>query len=670
MKKILPLIVVMLLVSLFLFADDVESTDSEDEFLKEILISDEPIVYGDENFRARILERTKGERDPIGLVLTGGSARACAHIGVLKYLDEIGVKPDFIVSNSMGSIIGMLYAAGVSPDQIEEMLAIGDISSYFSLTLPADGGFLSADGFKALIDYIVGNDFRLEDTDIPVMVVCDDLVTKREVRITEGAFSDILIGSFALPVYFSPYKYNGHLLIDGGVISLAPIDAAYDYTDTVILSTAFYDADTVNLINPVTILNSSFDIGKRQNASSDLKKYSSLIWIRNDVEKFSFMAFSSSTEMAEIGYSSAAAHEEELKALYHSDEKKEADEKITERIEDMKTAMSYFGRLKTSTSATLLGIDFVALDSEFSPHYLKNSLSTGLEYKFIISSFEMSVMAGLGSNSQNLSSSEMFTTVAGKFSYYPFSALRFSIEGYFDYLRPSSSFNPLISARQSIDAYIVNNDKFMLTINQALEYAKDYGRKENSQGSVFSFLVKGSYDSGKIVSVSADIGYLLTSDSFFHESARSYLQASVGADFDFTRMLFLTTDARVRFNIDGKGSVPVFIDDGFTSQTTKYGVDSLRTSSSLFNIFVDATFGLNILSSPTFGEFLILDDSSVAAYFSGLVDKEKGLSFSAGIEFSTELSLIGLIKLPTTLRIGYEYGQKYLTASLMFSSSF
>ena len=99
MKKILLILVVMLLVPLFLFADEGEETGSEDEFLKEILISDEPIVYGDENFRARILERTKGERDPIGLVLTGGSARACAHIGVLKYLDEIGIKPDFIVSN-------------------------------------------------------------------------------------------------------------------------------------------------------------------------------------------------------------------------------------------------------------------------------------------------------------------------------------------------------------------------------------------------------------------------------------------------------------------------------------------------------------------------------------------------------------------------------------------
>ncbi len=667
MKKILSVILVLLLFPFLLSAVEVES---DDEFLKEILISDVPVVYGDENFRERILERTKGERDPIGLVLTGGSARACAHIGVLKYLDEIGVKPDFIVSNSMGSIIGMLYAAGVSPEQIEEMLAIGDISSYFSLTLPSDGGFLSADGFKALIDYIVGSDYRLEDTEIPVMVVCDDLVTKREVRITEGSFSDILIGSFALPVYFSPYRYNGHLLIDGGVISLAPIDAAYDYTDTVILSTAFYDADTINLINPVTILNSSFDIGKRQNASSDLRKYSSLIWIRNDVEKFSFMAFSSANEMAEIGYESAAVHEEELRALYQCGEEKSSDAAVTERIEDMKTAMSYFGRLKTASSASLLGIDFNGLDSSFSPHYLKNSMSTGLEYKFIISSFEMSFLVGLGNNSQNLGSSEMFTTLLAKFSYYPVSAVRVSLECYFDYLRPSSSFAPFVSARESIDAYVVKKNGFTLTINQSLEFARDYYTEGTGQGTVFSFLVRGGWDDGKIVSVNGDVGYLLTSDSFFNRSARSYVQASVGAEFDFTKLLFMTAGSRVRFSIDGEGSVPLFISDGFTSQETKYGAAALRTESSLFNLFVDTTFGINILSSPTFGEFLLLDSSSVAAYFSGLLDLERGFRFSTGVEFKTELSLIGLIKLPTTLRIGYEYQKEKVTASLMFSSSF
>ena len=679
MKKLLFLLLILILIVVPLFSEETDEDISlegveSDEFLKEILISDEAIVYGDENFRARILERTKGERDPIGLVLTGGSARACAHIGVLKYLDEIGVKPDFIVSNSMGSIIGMLYAAGVSPSEIEEMLNVGDISSYFSLTLPTKGGFLSADGFKALIEYIVGKDLRLEDTEIPVMVVCDDLVSKREVRITEGSFSDILIGSFALPVYFGPYKYNGHLLIDGGVISLAPINAAYDYTDTVILSTAFYDADTVNLYNPVTILNSSFDIGKRQKASSELKEYSSLIWIRCDVEKFSFMAFSQADEMAQIGYESAEAHSEELEALYRENEEESVEEStqaVTERINDLKRSMRYFGRLK-STSASLLGIDFSGLNSDFSPHFMKNSMTTGLEYRLLFSSCELSLVAGLGHNSQNLASSEMFLSGGVEFSWFPFSNYRVKLETYADFLRPSSSFYPFIYSKESMDMYLWYRDGLTVSLNQGFEYARDFDRNGTGEGSVFSFLVQADY-AGSDFTVGGDVGYLFTCDSFFHSLLRNYVQATLRGSCDFTKMLYLTASARVRFSVDGQGSVPVFIYDNFTSRTISYGATCLRTESSLFNLFSDLTFGLNILSSPTFGEFLILDESSAAVYFSSLFNLENGFRFSAGIELKSSLSLIGLIKLPAVLRIGYEYGadiKNHIVASLTFSSSF
>lgn len=674
MKKILFLFILIVLCLVPLLAEEAVEIEESDEFLKEILISDIPVVYGDENFRERILERTKGERDPIGLVLTGGSARACAHIGVLKYLDEIGVKPDFIVSNSMGSIIGMLYAAGVSPSQIEEILSAGDISSWFSLTLPAKGGFLSSDGFKALVEYVIGKDYRLENTEIPVMVVCDDLVSKREVRITEGSFADVLIGSFALPAYFAPYKYEGHLLIDGGVISLAPIDAAYDYTDTVILSTTFYNADTVELINPVTILNTSFDIGKRQNASSELKKYTSLIWIRCDVEKFSFMAFGSAEEMAQIGYESAYSHSGELNGLYKAKEDIAENEDVSLRIEEVKKSMSYFNRIKTNSNAALLGINFLTLDSDFSPHYLKNSLTTGLEYKFLLSSFEISLIAGLGNNGQNLASSELFITFGAKVNWYLFSNVRFQAEAYADILRPNNSFLPMVTAREALDYYILYWDNFKLSLNQSLEYSRDYAvyPDEYGEGSIFSILVQADY-SHRMFSVGGDVGYQLVGDAFLNRNPRNYVQVTASGEYNITHSLYLDASVRARFSVDGKGSVPVFIYDRFTSMTTHYGVRSLKTESSLMNLFINSSFGYNFASNPTFAETLIFEDSSVAVYFSSLFNLERGFGFSAGIELKSNLSLIGLIKLPVSLRVGYEYGKdltRHVVASLVSTTSF
>ena len=133
-KKIL--LVLFMMCSLILSASD-SGIDAEAEIIgsadgtttiytaeglsaDDLILADIPIAYGEEEFRSRILERTGGERDPIGLVLTGGSARAFAHLGVLEYMEENGIEPDFIISNSMGSIIAVLYAAGLSPQQIAD----------------------------------------------------------------------------------------------------------------------------------------------------------------------------------------------------------------------------------------------------------------------------------------------------------------------------------------------------------------------------------------------------------------------------------------------------------------------------------------------------------------------------------------------------------------------
>jgi len=74
-----------------------------------------PIEIGIDFFEQRIAAGSKEER-PLGLLLSGGSARAYAHIGVLRRLEEANIVPDFIVANSMGAIVAILYAAGFSPD--------------------------------------------------------------------------------------------------------------------------------------------------------------------------------------------------------------------------------------------------------------------------------------------------------------------------------------------------------------------------------------------------------------------------------------------------------------------------------------------------------------------------------------------------------------------------
>jgi NTE family protein len=195
-----------------------------------LLLASTPIIHGEAGFQQRILARTKGLREPVGLVLSGGSARAFAHIGVLKRLEEAGIVPDFIVANSMGSIIGLLYAAGLSPDQLYELVARTDLNALFSPVFPVTGGILDPRRFSDLIRLYLG-DLRLEDLPIPILIACEDLLSKRQILLAEGDLLTIMEAGYALPVFFPPVPHDGHLLIDGGITNLVPLGLAMEYSD-------------------------------------------------------------------------------------------------------------------------------------------------------------------------------------------------------------------------------------------------------------------------------------------------------------------------------------------------------------------------------------------------------------------------------------------------------
>jgi NTE family protein len=125
----------------------------------------------------------------------------------------------------------------------------------------------------------------------------------------------VLEAAYALPVFFPPVAYGDHLLIDGGITNLVPLGIAMEYSDKVIVSSTFYDAKGLNLRNPLIVLNTSIDIGKRRAGVVDLLEHPEAVWIRCSVESFSFMAFDRLEELAALGYVSADAVSEKLKAL-------------------------------------------------------------------------------------------------------------------------------------------------------------------------------------------------------------------------------------------------------------------------------------------------------------------------------------------------------------------
>jgi len=177
----------------------------------------------------------------------GGGARGLAHIGVIRVLDKHGLVPDVVAGTSMGALVGGLYAYGLSGAQLTDMLdgmglpgapgrpgvlkrrsrnlfedlLVADYKSRFISKIAGGKG----DSIEAFLRQCVGA-ARIED--LPVKFICNavDLVSGQEVLFTRGRLSRALRASMSVPLVFEPVRMGGMLLLDGGVLNSAPVEAA------------------------------------------------------------------------------------------------------------------------------------------------------------------------------------------------------------------------------------------------------------------------------------------------------------------------------------------------------------------------------------------------------------------------------------------------------------
>ena len=177
----------------------------------------------------------KREAKTVSLVLGSGGARGLAHIGVIKWLEENNFEIKSIVGCSIGSLIGGVYAAG-KLDQLEKwMLSIDklDIATLLDLSWGSGGIFKGDKIINTLIDLL--EDIQIENLSIPFTAVAANIITEKEVWINTGSLFDAIRASVSLPLFFTPVKYKGNILIDGGVLNPVPIAPTFnDNTDLTI----------------------------------------------------------------------------------------------------------------------------------------------------------------------------------------------------------------------------------------------------------------------------------------------------------------------------------------------------------------------------------------------------------------------------------------------------
>ena len=157
----------------------------------------------------------------IALILGSGGARGYAHIGVIQVLEQRGLKPDFIVGSSAGSVVGAVYASGKTAEQVEKIameLKPSDVRD-FTLSLQ---GFFNGEKIQNYINGLVDNK-PLEQLAIPMYVVATELQQGQQVVFNQGNTGQAVRASTTIPSMFIPTKIGDAEYVDGGLVSPLPV---------------------------------------------------------------------------------------------------------------------------------------------------------------------------------------------------------------------------------------------------------------------------------------------------------------------------------------------------------------------------------------------------------------------------------------------------------------
>lgn len=162
----------------------------------------------------------------IGYVLSGGGARGFAHLGVLQYLEEAGIRPSAISGVSAGAIAGALYAGGLTPEAILKLLQGSQYFGWSSFAWQRRAIFTLEVLKKLLIQAIPEDDFSA--LKIPFFAGATDILTGEPLCISSGNLSSAVCASAAVPLIFEPVQWGTHLLVDGGVMNNFPVEPLAD----------------------------------------------------------------------------------------------------------------------------------------------------------------------------------------------------------------------------------------------------------------------------------------------------------------------------------------------------------------------------------------------------------------------------------------------------------
>ena len=250
----------------------------------------------------------------IGVVLSGGGVRGFAHLGLLKVLDELKIKPAAISGVSAGAIFGALYASGKSPDEIIALAKANKYLGFANLLWRREGLFSMETIKKILIENLPDDSF--EALKIPLFVNATDFLHNKTIFFSSGKLILPLIASSSVPVIFEPVSNDDSKLVDGGLLDNFPIEPLLASCDAIIGS-------HVNKLETITDVNVRFSkaamIERCFHLSVANSVYSKVhlctVFIEPRLDNFGLFRMKNIEQIFEIGYQSALKEKDRLMDL-------------------------------------------------------------------------------------------------------------------------------------------------------------------------------------------------------------------------------------------------------------------------------------------------------------------------------------------------------------------
>ncbi|WP_065260956.1 patatin-like phospholipase family protein [Pseudomonas bananamidigenes] len=302
-------------------------------------------------FLPLFVHASEAPRPKVGLVLSGGAARGLAHIGVLKALEEQGIRIDAIAGTSMGAVVGGLYASGYQIDELEKMALNIDWQQALSdappredvpfrrkqddrdflvkqkLSFRDDGslglplGVIQGQNLALLLESLLAHTSDTRDFDklpIPFRAVATDIANGEKVVFRKGHLPQVIRASMSIPAVFAPVELDGRLLVDGGMTDNIPLDVAremgVDVAIVVDIGTPLRNRKQLTTV--VDVLNQSITLMTRRNSEEQLAAlHPNDVLIQPPLASFGVTDFGRAEEMIDAGYRATKALDARLARL-------------------------------------------------------------------------------------------------------------------------------------------------------------------------------------------------------------------------------------------------------------------------------------------------------------------------------------------------------------------